>query len=453
MHWIRKRLAQFSARTAFHEEGASLTYAGFIQRIESLEETLATGLAKTGPEVVAVQEARASDSLAALLALASLGKTALPLDPDSPEAGQQKQIASARWTLRDGKLLPETAPRQPHPLLDQLAVSGHPGLILFSSGTTGQPKGMLHDLKHLLDRYKKVQPRSDTTLQLLPVDHIGGLDAALRTLCAGSALVIPDARTPDAAGQSIAAHQVNVLPASPTFLNLMLIAGVPRKHDTSSLEVIAYGAEPMPPSLLEKLSAAFPGADLQQKFGTSETGAVRVKSGENGSLAFSFSDSDTEWKTVDGELWLRSSSRILGYLNPEADSTSLLDDGWFRTGDMVEVTDGGLLRIIGRRQDLINVGGEKVTPLEVESVIMEMPEIADCQVQGEENAITGQSVAALVVPHGDIDPRELKRAIKQYCRKRLSTYKVPARIQISDQAEYSERLKKTRHRQEPGPDA
>lgn len=443
MDWIRNRLTQFAERTAFYSGDSALSYASLTQRIDSLIDYLQTDLG-TGNQVIAVEEANPADNLAAVIALSSLGKTILPISPQSPEKEKQYRIGRVEWTLHNRKLRRKTASAEPHPLLNKLGQSGHPGLILFSSGSTGSPKAMLHDLKLLLDRYESLAARSDRTLQLLPLDHIGGLDAALRTLCSGSAIVIPEARTPESAGHAIAKHQVSVLPASPTFLNLMLLTGVAHSSDLSSLRVIAYGAEPMPFSLLQKLKAAFPEVDLQQKFGTSETGAIRIKSAGSGKLNFSIKDKDADWKIVDGELWLQSSSRILGYLNSDADNSSLLLDGWFRTGDLIEEDKDGSLRIIGRRADLINVGGEKVAPIEVESILMEMPAIADCLVYAEENAITGQIVVAQIVPQGEYETVQLKRAIKKHCRKRLATYKIPARIQITEKTKYSDRLKKLR---------
>ena len=89
-------------------------------------------------------------------------------------------------------------------------------------------------------------------------------------------------------------------------------------------------------------------------------------------------------------------------------------------------------------------GGEKVAPIEVESILMEMPAIADCLVYAEENAITGQIVVAQIVPQGEYETVQLKRAIKKHCRKRLATYKIPARIQITEKTKYSDRLKKLR---------
>ena len=325
-------------------------------------------------------------------------------------------------------------------LINQLSARGHAGLILFSSGTSGEPKGMLHDLNALLERYREVRPRADRTVQLLLADHIGGLDSAFRTLFAGSTLVVPEARSAVAVGEAIERYNVNILPASPTFLNLMLLAHVTEKFDCSSLEVIAYGAEPMSARLLGRLVKAFPNAAFQQKFGTSETGAIRIKSQSTDSVYFRIEDSGVEWRVQDEELWLKTSSRILGYLN--ADESSLEADGWYRTGDLVEEAEAGYLRIIGRRSQLINVGGQKVHPAEVEQVIAEIEGVEACSVYAKPAAVTGSIVACVVVPSSNQDLRTWKRLIRQHCRGRIADWKIPVAVELRAELSMTDRLKR-----------
>lgn len=299
---------------------------------------------------------------------------------------------------------------------------------------------MLHDLDALLDRYRDVRPRADRTVQLLLADHIGGLDCAFRTFFAGSTLVVPEARTAPAVGEAIERYDVNILPASPTFLNLMLLGHVPEKFNCSSLEVIAYGAEPMPAGLLARLVESFPQAAFQQKFGTSETGAIRIKSQRTDSLYFRIADSGVEWRVQDDELWLKTSSRILGYLN--ADESSLEADGWYRTGDLVEEAEEGYLRIIGRQSALINVGGQKVHPAEVEQVIAEIEGVDACSVFGKPAAVTGSMVACVIVTSSDQDLRTWKRLIRNHCRGRLADWKIPAAVELRDELSITDRLKR-----------
>jgi acyl-CoA synthetase (AMP-forming)/AMP-acid ligase II len=133
---------------------------------------------------------------------------------------------------------------------------------------------------------------------------------------------------------------------------------------------------------------------------------------------------------------------VNGYLN--ADNVKFTDDGWFKTGDMVEQHEDGYLRIIGRNSDMINVGGLKVLPDEVETLLLEHPLIDDCMVCSEPNPITGQIVAAQIVTKSDITVRELKKEIYSFCKDKLDTYKIPVRIKIVEKLNYSSRFKKIR---------
>jgi acyl-CoA synthetase (AMP-forming)/AMP-acid ligase II len=202
----------------------------------------------------------------------------------------------------------------------------------------------------------------------------------------------------------------------------------------------------MPQSLLQRIKEAFPKTKLIQTFGTSETGISQTTSRSSTSTLIKFDDPNTEYKIVDGELWLRSKSQILGYLNHEM--SRFTEDRWFKTGDLLEPAteeeSDGYFRIVGRKQEIINVGGEKVTPSEIESTLLEIPEIADCLVYGQSNAITGQVVAAEIVLKEDSNPKTMKRTIKNYCRSKLSTYKVPVKIIFKDATNFSNRYKKMR---------
>jgi Acyl-CoA synthetases (AMP-forming)/AMP-acid ligases II len=131
---------------------------------------------------------------------------------------------------------------------------------------------------------------------------------------------------------------------------------------------------------------------------------------------------------------------MLGYLNAPSPFD---EEGWMNTQDMVEV-DGEYIRILGRRTEIINVGGQKVYPAEVESVLMQMPNVCDATVYGEKNPITGQIVAArlnLVEPE-DLD--SLKKRVRSWCRERLEPFKVPVKIAIADGEQFSARFKKMR---------
>src|SRR5262249_6777471 len=131
--------------------------------------------------------------------------------------------------------LPQTVK---NPLTLKLRERGHPGLVIFSSGSTGAPKAILHDLDAILEKFRRVREKK-TTLTFLLFDHIGGIDTMLGTFGNGGAIVTVAQRTPELVAKAIEAHRVHTLPTSPTFLNLFLISGVWEQRDLSSLKVIA----------------------------------------------------------------------------------------------------------------------------------------------------------------------------------------------------------------------
>ena len=302
---------------------------------------------------------------------------------------------------------------------------------------------MVQDLTVLLATYEGRRRHRLPILALLGFDHIGGLNTLFGALASGTTLVVPGARSPAQVAAAMERHRVAVLPASPTFLNLLLVSGEHRARDLSALRVITYGTEPMPLGLLQRLREAFPQARFIQTFGTSETGIIRTESPDPGSTFIRFTDPATEWKVVDEELWLRSRTQVGGYLDARDGAGKFTADGWFRTGDKVELGPQGTVRILGRLGEVINVGGEKLMPAEVESVILGLPSVLDCRVLGEANALIGQAVVAEVVAAASADHEQLRAAIRNACRRALAAHKVPTRVRFVDVVS-GPRLKKNR---------
>ena len=328
-----------------------------------------------------------------------------------------------------------------HNMIDNLREKNSSGLILFSSGSTGKPKAMIHNLDTLIDSFKDKKEKSMNMLVFLMFDHIGGLNTVFNALCMGACLIIPKIKDAKTICELIEKYKIMVLPSSPTFLNLILISQEYKNYDLSSLRMITYGTETMPQSLLLKLKEVFPKVKFLQTFGTSETGISTTSSKSSNSLFMKLEDINGEYKIVENELWLRSKTQVLGYLNASMDSFT--SDGWFKTGDLVEV-DGEYIKIIGRAKEVINVGGQKVLPSEVESIILEMEEISDCMVYGEKNAITGQTVVCDVVLNQEIE--NIKKRVRVFCKDRLDAYKIPTKVNVVDKTNFSDRFKKIRRK-------
>ena len=326
-----------------------------------------------------------------------------------------------------------------HPLYDHLKAQHHPGLVLFSSGSTGESKAAVHDMTGLLDKFK-LRRSSLRTITFLLYDHIGGVNTMLHTLSNAGCLVTVTERHPDAVLEAVEKYRAELLPTSPTFLNLVLMSEAYKRYDLSSLKTISYGTEPMSEQTLRRLRELFPAVNLQQTYGLSELGILRSKSKDANSLWVKIGGEGFETRVVDGIMQIKARSAMLGYLNAPSPFTA---DGWFNTGDAVEV-DGDYVRFLGRKSEIINVGGEKVYPAEVENVIQELPAVAEVVVYGEKNAITGNIVCADVTPVVELDQKDLISLIKQHCRERLQKYKVPVKVRIVAGSQHTERFKKSR---------
>jgi acyl-coenzyme A synthetase/AMP-(fatty) acid ligase len=384
------------------------------------------------------------DAVALFLTLIERGAIVVPLCGVTPrERDELLSIAEVETIVDVRADAAGATTRRPvracHALTARLRASRAPGLVLFSSGATGKSKAALHDVSRLLDKFRTRRPARRTLAFLLP-DHIGGINTLLHTLSNGGTLIAMRRRDPETVCAAVAAHRVELLPTSPTFLNLLLMSEAYRRHDLSSLELVTYGTEVMPESLLVRLHEALPHVRLQQTYGLSEVGILRSRSRGSGSLWVRLGGEGYETKIVDGTLRIRARSAMLGYLNAPSPFD---DDGWFDTQDVVEV-DGEYLRILGRRTDVINVGGQKVHPAEVESVLLQMPNVDDVAVMGESNAITGQIVTARFNLRRREPLAELRRRVRAFCLHRLAPYKIPARIACTDRVQFNARFKKMR---------
>ena len=445
-HWLFDRIRSHAEKPALVSKGQNYSYAD-LSNVAELSFTQVVSDFPAGA-VVILQSDYSFQSVALFLALLKNCNIIVPVATALEEEVQlriQESYADycvtphENGSYRYTKINNDTSK---HPLITKIIGEGHAGLILFSSGSVGKPKAMIHDLTTLALTFANKRQKSICMMVFLMFDHIGGMNTLLNALSMGSHMVFPDIREPDHVAGLIEKYKVRVLPASPTFLNLMVMASVQEKRDLSSLRMITYGTETMPQTLLNRLKELFPRTRLLQTFGTSETGIANVISKSSSSAYMRIEDPNCEHKIVNGELWLRSKTQISGYLN--ASSDSFTEDGWFNTGDLVEVNENGFFKVVGRSNEVINVGGEKVLPSEIEGVLLQMSEIDDCVVYSKPNAITGQTVAANIVTCDPIAPRELRKLIRFFCRERLAAYKVPTTVKIIDHVDFSARFKKVR---------
>lgn len=393
--------------------------------------------------VVALKGDFTPNSIALFLALVERNCIIVPLTSSVKNEEKLLEISEAEFIFSvDGddqvemKKLPGY-PQNDHYLLIQKRA--HPGLVLFSSGTSGEPKCAVHDFSRLLEKFHE-EKTALRTLNFLLFDHWGGLNTLLHILSNKGVVISTKDRAPRNICRLIEKYKIELLPASPTFLNLLLLSEAYSEFDLKSLRIISYGTEPMLPSTLQRLKTVFQGVKLLQTYGLIELGVLKSKSKSDESLWVKLGGSGYQLRVINGLLEIKAESAMLGYLNAPSPFT---EDGWFKTGDAVEV-QGEYFRILGRKSELINVGGEKVYPSEVESVVQELSNVAEVMAYGEKSPIMGMIVVAKIRLFEEEDKKSFTTRLKSHCRKYLENYKIPVKIIIDNDVQYGERLKKTR---------
>lgn len=443
IQWFLDRLEMFSDREFLLSNDEAYTYGDLLDSVARYRADFSDLGVRPSSRVGLIGDFT-QQTTAAVLALASQGAIIVPFTAGSAvEMNRGLRVSGCDLVLSDfegGRFTSKsTVVTVTDPLFDELSRRGNPGLMLFSSGTSGSPKGILHDLAKLLERFREDR-RSFRAVPMLMFDHFGGYNTIFGLMSGGSTVVSLSDRSVDTVCRAIEKHSVDLLPATPSFLSLLMATGAPSKYDLTSLKRITYGTEMMPASLLSRVARAFPGVSLQQTYGLSEVGVLSSKSESNTSTWVRVGGKGFETKVVDGTLWVKSDYSMLGYVGQRSEQEI---GGWFNTHDRVEVR-GEFVRFIGRDSDVINVAGQKVLPGEIENCILEIPEVVDVRVTARPHSLLGQVVHAEVVlsdPTGKID----KKSIRRHCKMRLMSYKVPQGIELVDEIGLTERLKKSRN--------
>jgi long-chain acyl-CoA synthetase len=309
-------------------------------------------------------------------------------------------------------------------LIENLRSKRHAGLVFFSTGTSGRPKAILHDYNAFMKKFETPRPTLKI-LSFLMFDHLGGINTLMHTLFNKGTVVAPKTRSVECILTTCAEHKVEVLPATPTFLRMMLFSGLIPDGVPDTLRIISYGTERMDQPTLDALCQLLPNVDFRQTFGNTELGVFRVKSESRNSLFMKVGGDGIETRVVNDILEIRSKTRMLGYLN--AESPFDIDD-WYNTNDIVEVRDG-YFKVVGRTSELINVGGLKFMASEVERVALQYEHVELAKAVSKPNPITGEHVEVTVQPtaNHDVD----KSGLKAFFNEKLPNHMTPKRIRVA----------------------
>ncbi len=312
--------------------------------------------------------------------------------------------------------------------------------ILYTGGTTGLPKGALLSHANLIASAVHVawmerNTPDDRALCFLPLNHVfGQVHISLGTIISAGCLVMLPAFEQEAALRAVADHGVTKLYAVPTiYVRLLQAPGL--KARLGSVRYCFSAAASMAGEVVRRWREAT-GLAIHEAYGMTESAAMvtynhhhRHKVGSVGTpvgtVEVSIRDQDGLAVPVgqEGEIWVRGPNVFSGYLNRPAETDAALAGGWFHSGDVGRLDDEGYLFIVDRIKDLIITGGENVYPREVEELLFQRPEVAECAVIGLPDAEYGERVTAYLVPRPgrSIDPAELKAWLKE-C---LAGFKVP----------------------------
>lgn len=444
IEWFWDAIRQAGEREALWAEGRGHTYAELWAEVGRWETALeARGVGRRAR--VAVIGEYSLSSAALFLALIRREAIIVPLAHDDASVidGRLELVGvGAVVDFRESgeiRILEDVTPTE-HPLIDACFAQETAGIVMFTSGSTGTSKAVLYRADHLIGKFNKPGKKAFRTLLFLKFDHIGGINTLFAVLSQGGTVITSRSRQAEAICALIQEARVSLLPTTPSFLTMLVMSRFYETHDLSSLEVITYGTEVMPQSTLLAVARIFPKATLKQTYGLTELGILSTRSKSNESKWVKLGGDGVETKVVGGVLWIKTDTPMLGYLNAPS---PFGEDGWYNTEDQVEV-DGEFIKFLGRRSEIINVGGEKVYPQEVEDVLLEMPNVAEVLIRGASNPVTGQTVCAEVVLREEEDVKEFRRRLKTFCQDKLARYKIPTQVKLSEKAFVGNRLKKYR---------
>jgi long-chain acyl-CoA synthetase len=484
---LRAHAADRPAADALSSGGEILTYSDVRELVDAMAGRF-VWLGVSAGDRVAILGTNSPDWVIAFLAALELGAIAVPLNHrlGRLELARQLEQAAPRVILHDEQFAGQL-PEQTHGAETRTLARGvdgarrsiwatsaatfvpvtadpaAPALISFTSGSTGVPKGALIShgaLVRAANAYAHTLQtgEDDSTLVLVPLFHNTGFcDQLAHMLLVGGACDLLPEFTTAAARAALERRDASYLIAVPGILRLLAI-GEDGQRIFSACRVACYGGSPMPPAWVEEFTARWPALRLYNCYGLTEFTSVShiLEPADMAGHAASVGRpvSGVEQLIVDsaghmleagapGELLLAGPTRMLGYWEAPELTVEAFRGKWLRTGDVGSVTEDGFLELLGRASDVINRGGEKISPLQVESALGLEPLIGDAAVVGAPHPIFGERVIAFVTLRGttELDQEEIARSL----RERIADYAVPEQFIVLDELPRNAAGKTDRH--------
>lgn len=332
------------------------------------------------------------------------------------------------------------------PVLEGSARPGDLACVLFTSGSTGGPKGVMHSHrglagKALVMREVHALRPDDAILMPAPLAHISGLlNAVLNPGAVPMKTVLMDPWSPEAAIDLVEAERITFMIGPPTFFVEMMRSSDFKAERVDTIRLLSCGGAGVTPAFVEVARREF-GAVVKRTYGSTEAPTVTTSHAGDDAVRAAETDGrpagEIELRVVDpltgeecgpgrpGELWLRGPEMFVGYVDKEATRAAHAKDGWFRTGDLATVAGDGWLTIVGRLKDVIIRKGENISTFEVESVLERHPDVQQAVALGERDEVVGERVVAVVVASA---PFDLHACRAWFAEAGLASYKTPERV-------------------------
>jgi long-chain acyl-CoA synthetase len=316
---------------------------------------------------------------------------------------------------------------------EQALVDLNPAFIRFSSGTTGTSKGVVLSHESLLERVTaanrglRIRPE-DRVVWILPMAHHFAVSIMLYLLH-GATTIIENSHLAEDVLTAATRHEGTVIYGAP--FHHGLLAGEGSGRGWPNLRLAVSTAATLPLATAQAFEKRY-GLPLAQGLGIIEVGLPLLNLQRSREKPTSVGQPlpDYEAKVEeDGELLLRGPGMFDAYLQPWRPRVAVLENGWFRTGDLARIDEAGDIHLLGRSHSVINVAGLKCFPEEIEAVLCEVPEVQRARVTGKPNARFGAVPVAEIVPRDPTNPPKIS-ALAAYCRGALARYKVPIEFKL-----------------------
>lgn len=461
---------KFSSRTAVIEDGLSVTYEELARSAGSFASFLSFRGVKKGDRV-AIFLPNSIEFVEAVFGVSLSGAVSVPINSSfkTDEVGFYLEHSGARLLVTGDELINTAGEASSGRGIKVVSIKGekaawkfpgsHPeesvvagvgpgdeAIYLYSTGSTGKPKRVArthYNLSALADNHTETVgwTEDDRILFVVPISHTYGFGNYISAVKAGAAAVVTAEFNRNRVLDLIEKERITVFPAVPVMLDALSKTHMDTPRDLSSLKLVISAGAPLQEHTFLKFHERF-SVYPRQLYGSTETGVISINLSGDDEIVERFNSVGRPVKNVSvkvfgedgreagagesGELAVRSPSMAAGYYGLPEETARVFRDGYYFTGDLGMIDEAGYIYINGRKKFLINVGGFKVDPGEVENLLSQHPDIAEAAVLGVTDSLGNERVKAVIVVRRPMDVKD----VIGFCMERIAEYKVPALVEF-----------------------